>query len=148
MKQEFSTQWIGSIQPRKQRKYRANAPLHIRHDFVSANLSKELRKKYARRSFPLRKEDEVRIMRGEFKGKKGKIEKVDLKYSRVIIGGIHRTKKDGSKVSVYFNPSNLQIQELNMNDKKRVESITKEKREAKEEKTEVKKTQNKTKEKK
>ena len=125
MKQKFSTHWVASIQPRKQRKYVANAPLHIRRSFVGANLSKELRKKYSRRSFPIRKDDEVKIMRGDFKGKKGKIESVDLKYSRVIIGGINRTKKDGSKVSVYFNPSNLQIQNLNLNDKKRIEAISK-----------------------
>jgi large subunit ribosomal protein L24 len=128
MKQKFSTHWNASIQPRKQRKYTANAPLHIRHKFVSANLSKDLRKKYSRRSFPVRKNDEIKIMRGEFKGKKGKIESVDLKYSRVIISGIFRTKKDGTKVQVYFNPSNLQIQELSMDDKKRIISIGKEKK--------------------
>jgi large subunit ribosomal protein L24 len=128
MKQKFSNKWNASIQPRKQRKYVANAPLHTRHKFVSANLSKDLRKKYSRRSFPVRKNDEIKIMRGEFKGKKGKIESVNLKYSRVIISGIFRTKKDGTKVQVYFNPSNLQIQELSMDDKKRIISIGKEKK--------------------
>lgn len=126
MRKKFSTHWVGSRQPRKQRKYVANAPLHIRHDFVSAHLSKELRKKYGRRSFPLRKDDEIKIMRGEFKGKKGKIEIVDLKYTRVVISGIFRTKKDGTKTRVYFHPSNLMIIDLNLNDKKRMESIGKE----------------------
>lgn len=123
MKQKFSTKWNGSRQPRKQRKFRINAPLHIRHKLVSANLSKELRKKYAKRSFPLKKGDEIKIMRGEFKGKTGKIDSVDLKYLRVAIAGINRTKKDGTKVSVYFAPSNLQIKELNLEDKKRKESL-------------------------
>lgn len=141
MKSEFSTSWVGSIQPRKQRKYVANAPLHIRHEFVSANLSKDLRKKYSRRSFPVRKDDEVKIMRGEFKGKKGKIDSVNLKKSKVLIAGIFRTKKDGTKVKVYFYPSNLQIQELNLNDKKRMESISKE---PKVKKAETKKIENKT----
>jgi ribosomal protein uL24 len=72
----------------------------------------------------LRKDDEVKIMRGEFNGKKGKIEIVNLKDSRVVIAGIFRTKKDGTKIRVYFNPSNLQIQELNLNDKRRMESIS------------------------
>jgi len=125
MKKEFSQHWTGSRQPRKQRKYRHNAPLHIRHKMISTNLSKELRKKYGKRNFPLRKEDSVRIMRGEFFGKKGKIEGVDLKRLRVIIAGIFRTKKDGSKIPVYFDPSNLQITELNLNDKKRTESLNK-----------------------
>ena len=112
MKQKFSIKWKASKQPRKQRKYRANAPLHIRHRLVSANLSKKLRKQYQRRSFPLKKEDSVKIMRGEFKGRTGKISLVSLKKLRVAIEGISRTKKDGTKINVYFNPSNLQIQEF------------------------------------
>jgi large subunit ribosomal protein L24 len=123
MKKEFSTQWNASKQPRKQRKYLANAPTHIRHKFISANLTKELRKKYGKRNFPLKKGDSIIIMRGEFKKKTGKIESIDLKKLRVMISGIYRTKKDGTKVSVYFDNSNLQIKELNMEDKKRINAI-------------------------
>ncbi len=119
MKQKFSTKWIGSKQPRKQRKYRANAPLHIKRKFMSANLKKDLRKKYDRKSFVLRKGDKVRIMKGEFKKRNGKIEIVNLKKLKVSIEGIQRTKKDGAKVNVWFAPSNLQIQELDLEDKKR-----------------------------
>jgi len=123
MKAKFSPSWIGSKLPRKQRKFRANAPAHIRHKMISAHLSESLRKKYGKRNFPLRKDDEIKIMKGEFKGKTGKIETVDLKKMRVIISGIYRTKKDGTKVSVYFNPSNLLIKELNLEDKKRVAAL-------------------------
>jgi len=130
MKKEFSNAWVGSRQPRKQRKYLANAPLHKRHKFMSANLIKELRKKYGKRNFPVRKGDSVKIMKGEFKGKSGKLENIDLKYVRVTIGGIHRTKKDGTKINVYFHPSNLQIKELNLDDKKRLEAIQRKKIEA------------------
>ncbi len=86
---------------------------------ISVHLSKELRKKYGKRNFPIRKDDEIKIMIGEFKNKKGKIEKVDFKKLKVTIAGIYRTKKDGSKVSVWFDPSNLQTTELNLNDKQR-----------------------------
>ena len=123
MKQKFSTHWKGSVQPRKQRKYLANAYWHINHKLISANLSKKLREKYKRRSFPVRKDDVVKIMRGEFKKKTGKVENIDYKRSRVIIDGIFRTKKDGTKVKVYFTTSNLQIQELNLNDKMRLKSL-------------------------
>ena len=112
MKSEFSTSWVSSRQKRKQRKYRINSPLHTRHKFLSANLSKELRKKYAKRNLPLRKGDEVLIMRGAFKKKKAKLTSVDLKKTRVTLEGIQRTKKDGSKVNVFFHPSVLQIQTL------------------------------------
>tara|TARA_Y100000310_G_scaffold122529_1_gene121240 strand:- start:7794 stop:8222 length:429 start_codon:yes stop_codon:yes gene_type:complete len=123
MKQKFSTKWVGSKLPRKQRKYRVNAPLHIKHKMMSSNLSKELRTKYGKRSFPIKKGDSIRIMKGEFKKKTGKIDSVSLKKGRVIIEGISRSKKDGSKVSVYFNPSNLQIKELNLDDMKRKKAI-------------------------
>ena len=123
MKQKFSASWTGSKQPRKQRKYRANAPLHLRRKMISVSLNKELKKKHDKRNFPVRKGDNVRIMRGEFKGKSGKIESVDMKKMKVIIDGIYRTKKDGSKVAVMFEPSNLQIKELELEDKKRKESL-------------------------
>jgi len=134
MKQKFSNKWVGSKQPRKQRKYLANAPTHIRHNLMSSNLSKDLREKYGKRSFPIRKDDTIKIMRGEFKGKTGKIDSVSLKKLRVMIAGIFRSKKDGSKVGVYFNPSNLQIQELHLEDVKRKKRIENNKKETKTEK--------------
>ena len=123
MKQDFSTSWISSVQPRKQRKFVANAPLHVKHTFLSANLSKALREKYGKRNLPLRKGDEVLVMRGAFKKKKAKVTSVDLKDTRIALEGIQRTKKDGSKVNVFFHPSVLQIQTLNLDDKERVAAL-------------------------
>ena len=123
MKKEFSTRWKRSKQPRKQRKYLTKAPVHIRKKFVSANLSKELRKKYGRRSISLRKGDKVKITRGKYKGKSGKITKVELKNSKVMVEGIQVKKQDGSKVNVRLQPSNLQIIELNLEDKKRTKKL-------------------------
>lgn len=122
MKQKFSTKWISSTQPRKQRKYIHNAPLHIRHKFLSANLSKELRKKYGKRALPLRKGDEVLVMRGAFKKKKAKVISVDLQRINVELEAITRTKKDGTKVPVKFSPSSLQIHSLNLEDSRRLKS--------------------------
>src|SRR3989338_6164703 len=48
---------------------------------------------------------------------------INMKKSRVVISGIHKTKKDGTKIKVYFAPSNLLIQELNLDDKKRLEAL-------------------------
>lgn len=123
MKKKFSKHWKASKQKRKQIKYSANIPYHLRKKKVSANLSKELRKKYGRRSIPLRKGDIVKIMRGEFKGKEGKISKVDSRIRKVYIEGIFKTKKDGSKISVPFDSSNLQVKELNLEDKKRLKKF-------------------------
>ncbi len=125
MKQKFSKNWKKSKQRRKQRKYLANAPLHLRKKFLSSNLSKDLRKKYGRKSFPVKKGDLVKVMRGKFKGKTGKINNVEIKRTRVAIEKIQRQKKDGTKINAYFHPSKLQIQELNLDDREREVSLTK-----------------------
>ncbi|MEM3112816.1 MAG: 50S ribosomal protein L24 [Candidatus Pacearchaeota archaeon] len=123
MKKKFSTKWLRSKQVRKQRKYRKNAPLHKKLKMMGAHLSKELRKKYGKRSLPLRKGDEVKILRGEFKKKTGKVSMVDIKKQFVIIEGIQRKKKEGTKVNVPFHPSNLLIQSLALEDKKRLNVV-------------------------
>jgi len=120
MKKKFSLKWKASKRPSKQRKYSANAPLHTKRKLLSVNLSKELRKKYKKRSFPVRKGDNVRIMRGKFKKKQGKIISIDVKKLGIKIEGIMIKKRDGSKVNVKIHPSNLQITELNLEDKKRM----------------------------
>jgi large subunit ribosomal protein L24 len=119
MKKKFSKHWKSSKQRRKQRKYRHNAPLHIKQKFVSANLSKELRKKYGKRKKPLKKGDTVKIMRGQFKKKTGKITRIDLKKIKVYIENISVAKKDGTKAFRPLNPTNLQIIEPIIDDKKR-----------------------------
>jgi len=123
MKKKWSKKWKSSKQPRKQRKYRINAPLHIKRKFLSAHLSKELREKYKRRAFPLRKGDVVKIMRGKFKGKTAKVEEIDMKRSKVYLEGITKEKQSKVKASVPFDPSNLMIIELNLDDKKRREAL-------------------------
>ena len=119
MKTKFSSSWIKSKQQRKQRKYRHNAPLHIKQKFVGAHLSKELRKKYGKRSMNVRKGDGVKIMRGQFKNKTGKVEEVNLKKTLTYVSGIEFVKKDGTKARYPIHPSNLMITELNMDDKMR-----------------------------
>ena len=119
MKKTFSKSWKSSKQPRKQRKYRANAPIHIARKFLSSPLSKELRKKYGKRTIRVRKGDKVRIMRGQFKKKEGIIVLTKRKNSKVHVENIQLTKKDGSKAFYPIHASNLQIIELKTDDKYR-----------------------------
>jgi len=142
MKKEFSKAWKSSKQPRKQRKFLANAPIHIKRKTLSVNLPKDLRKKHERRNIIVRKGDKVKIMRGKFKGKQGKVLNVKIKMNAVYVEGIQVKKRDGSKANVRLQPSNLQIIELNLDDKRRIKA---KKVEEKNKKEEVKK---KTKEKK
>jgi len=120
----WSKHWKSSKKPRKQRKYVYHAPLHIRHNFLSAHLSKQLREKYNRRSFPVRKGDEIEIMKGQFKKKTGKVSRVDLKKVAVYIDGLTRKKVDGSEVQVPIHPSKIKIIDLNLDDKKRLKALT------------------------
>lgn len=96
---------------------------------MSSTLDKILRKKYGVRNFELIKGDEVKVMRGEFKGKIGKINKIDRKKIRASIEGITKTKADGSKVEVWFHPSKLKIIKLKEDDKKRFKQLEKKKEE-------------------
>jgi len=139
MKKQFSSAWKASKQPRKQRKYRAEAPKHIKRKLISAHLSKELRQKYKRRAFAVRKGDTVKVMVGEFAGKSGKISIVDLMKMKVMIEGLQITKRDGSKANAPFNASNLMITELALDDKRRMESLNKNQT-----KSEIKKEEHKT----
>lgn len=124
MKRTFSSVWKGSSQVRKQRKYRYNAPLHTKNTFLNAHLSKELRAKHGQRSSPIRKGDEVLVMRGSFAKKKAKVSAVDVRRCRVVLEGITRTKKDGSKIAVFFKPHALQIVTLPLDDKRRMKRST------------------------
>jgi large subunit ribosomal protein L24 len=123
MEKEFSTSWKASKRPGKQRKYRHNAPLHITQKFLSAHLSKELRKKYGKRSLTVVKGDRVKVVRGQFKGRENKVESTDHKKTLVYVAGLERTKKDGSKSLCPVHPSNLIITELNLADKMRKEKL-------------------------
>ena len=134
MKKDFSAKWKSSTKPRKQRKWRFMAPLHLRGAMLSAHLSKDLRKKHGRRAFPLRKGDEVKVMIGSFKGKTGKILEVNTTKAKAYLENVQRTKKDGKKVFVPIDPSNLMITSLNLDDKKRIKALSKEAKKAEEKK--------------
>lgn len=131
MKKKFSIKWISSKQPRKQRKYIANAPLHAKRKLLSVNLSKDLRQKHGTRNVEIRKDDKVKIMRGKFKDKEAKVIQVKTKSLKIYIEGIQTTKQDGSKVNVPLRASNLQIVELNLSDKKRMKQTETPKKETK-----------------
>lgn len=123
MKQFFSLHWIRSKQPRKQRKYRFNAPLHLKREFFSALLSKELRKKFGVKHVIVRKGDKVKILRGQYKNRIGQVEKVNFKRERIFVTGAEVTKRDGSKSFYPIHPSKIQIQEIVLDDKKRKKSL-------------------------
>ena len=110
---------LDTKQPRKQRKFLHNAPLHLRSKIMAATLSEDLRSKYGIRSMPVRVGDRVRIMRGDFKGKEGKVAELDLRRYRIYVEGVTQKKTDGTEVFYPVHPSNVMIVELNLEDERR-----------------------------
>jgi large subunit ribosomal protein L24 len=129
MKTEWSRRWLSSSQRRKQRKYRHKAPLHVRHRFVSSNLSPDLRKQFGKRSVPLRKGDEIEVMVGQFRGFRGDVSRVNLSECKAYVEGVKVKKSDGSEVLRALEPSNLRIVKLNLDDKRRRMSMDRSRRE-------------------
>jgi len=112
-----------SKQPRKQRKNMFNAPLHLRHKFLTAPLSEKLKVEVGVKRLPVRKGDTVRIMRGDWKGHEGKVLKVDLKDLRIFVEGVTIKKADGTPILYPIHPSNVQIVKLDLSDERRKEII-------------------------
>ena len=59
---------------------------------MSVNLAKDLRIIHKKKSTIVRKGDKIKILRGQFKGKIAKVEKVLTKYEKLYIEGITITK--------------------------------------------------------
>jgi len=92
---------------------------------ISAPLSKDLRKKYSRRSARIMVDDTVNVIRGEYKGIKGKVSKVSTTNSSIAIEGNKKEKLKGDKIDVYIHSSNVIITSLNTDDKWRVKILEK-----------------------
>ena len=103
--------------PRKQRKRLYNAPAHLRHKLMAAPLSPELAASKKTKSFPVRKGDTVRVVRGDHIGFEGKVSRVDLKRYRIFLEGLTREKVDGTNIFVSVHPSKVIIKNLKLDDK-------------------------------
>jgi len=93
------------------------APHHFRSKQLGSMLSKELQEKYHKHSARVVGGDNVKVMRGEFKGIEGKVTQVSPEKNGVAIEGIKREKLKGGNVDLYIHTSNLMITGLNLEDK-------------------------------
>jgi large subunit ribosomal protein L24 len=98
---------------------------HNRDKFLGANLSENLREQHSRRSMRVIKGDTVRILRGEYVGIEGKVEKVNTERSTLSIEGVQREKIRGGNVKVQIHASNVQIISLNTDDEYRMKGTKK-----------------------
>lgn len=73
------------------------------------------------RSLPVRKDDEVLIVRGSSKGAEGKVTQVYRKKWVINIERIHREKTNGATVPLGIHPSNVVITSLKLDeDRKKI----------------------------
>merc|ERR1712227_889079 len=104
---------------RKSRKAHFSAPSSVRRKIMSAHLNKEQSQKYHVKSMPIRKDDEVIVVRGSNKGREGKVIQVYRKKYVVHIERVTREKSNGSTVNVGIPPSNVMITKLKLDKDRR-----------------------------
>ena len=92
---------------------------------ISAPLSKDLRKKYSRRSVRIMIDDTAKVIRGEYKGITGKVSKISTNNSSNAIEGNKKEKLKGDKIDIYIHSSNVIVTSLNTDDKWRIKILEK-----------------------
>ena len=90
---------------------------------LSGSLSKELQKKYHKRSVRIIEGDTVKVVRGEFDGVDGKVTKVSLENNGINIEGVKKDKIKGDKFDVYVHTTNIVVTGLNGDDKWRMNKL-------------------------
>jgi large subunit ribosomal protein L24 len=99
------------------------ATFQIRSKQLGSALSKDLQKKYGKKSTRAIEGDTITILRGEFKGVSGKITKISTEKTSVTIEGVKKEKTKGDKFDVYIHTSNLVVTGLNTSDKWRITKL-------------------------
>jgi len=97
---------------RKSRKAHFTAPSNVRRKLMSAPLNKELKEKHGVRAVPIRRDDEVSVVRGTYKGREGKVVAVYRKKWVIHIERITREKVNSATVNVGIDPSKVVITKL------------------------------------
>lgn len=108
-----------STQPRKQRRALFQAPIHRRRKEISAHLSEDLMVQFNRRSVPLRKGDQIEVVRGDFKGTSSEVLRVDRKRLLIEAENVTIRKSDGTEVVRPIHASNVIVTKLDLTDPKR-----------------------------
>jgi large subunit ribosomal protein L24 len=91
-------------------------PKHILDARICSSLADDLRKQYDIRSARIVKGDTVKVMRGEYSGIEGKVEKVNTQRGTLAIEGVQREKIKGGNVKVQIHASNVMIMSFNLQD--------------------------------
>ena len=100
-----------------------HASLRTRSNQLGSPLSKDLRKKYGKRSVRVIEGDTVKVVRGEYKDVDGKVASVSTQANSVAIEGIKKEKGQGDKFDVLIHTSNVLVTGLNTDDSWRMAKL-------------------------
>ena len=113
-----------SSKPTKVRKAAANSPIREKAlKFGRASLSSDLKTKYTTNSVRVRPGDNVKLVRGEYAGVEGKIQKVFPQEGRITVEGVTREKIAGGTTPLRIHTSNVVVTGLNLEDKFRRQKL-------------------------
>lgn len=88
----------------------------MKNRILGSNLTQSLRDQYSIRSLRVIKGDTIKVLRGEYSGIEGKVERVNTKRATLSIEGVQREKIRGGNVKVPIHSTNVQIVSLKLDD--------------------------------
>ena len=101
-------------QARKVRKAFFNAKKDQKHIAMSAPLSKELQTTHGIKRLPIRRDDEVKIVRGKYPDRTGRVTDVCLRSMHIHIDQLNVENRPNGSVPIPIHPSNVVITKLKL----------------------------------
>jgi large subunit ribosomal protein L24 len=102
--------------PRRQRKALYTAPTFQRRRRMTVPLSRDLRRRFAARSLPVRKGDTVRVLSGSFEGREERVAKVNRRSYSVILDNVTLKTGEDKLKPLPIRTSHLVLTRLNLSD--------------------------------
>ena len=109
---------------RAQRKLQLLAPSSIKRKLMNCHLAKSLRDQYKIRSLPVKRGDDVKILKGKAKGKTAKVVQVYRRRNVIYVDKVNREKQNGQSIFLPIKPCYCVIEKLLIN-KNRTKTIEK-----------------------
>jgi large subunit ribosomal protein L24 len=105
---------INYLRPRKQRRALYHVMNHQVSKLLTVPLDKALQEEWGIKRIPVRKDDFVRVVKGEFDGIEGKVLSIDKTVRKITIEECTLQKKDGSNYYVPIAVANVLMTKFGM----------------------------------
>jgi|NorSeaMetagenome_1021524.scaffolds.fasta_scaffold12409_1 ribosomal protein uL24 len=121
---KYSTKISSKRRTNRKKFYEADS--NKKRIFMSSKLEKNLKKVYDLKTIPLRKGDEVKITRGNHRGKVGNIVQISRKGIFLYISTVTFKKMKGDEAYSPIHPSNVEVLKLVLTSERKMFLKTKE----------------------